>query len=141
MNRKQAREQAFILIFENSFQSECATDDIIALYNEVAQLSDGDDELMVQVDDFAANLMKGVMENISAVDAVIEKYAIGWSLSRIPKVTLSILRMAIYEMDFVDEIPVGVSINEAVEIAKKYSTKDDSAFINGILGKYAREKE
>lgn len=141
MNRKQAREQAFILIFENSFQPDCPSEDIINLYNEAAELSSGEDELMVEVDSFASKLMKGVSENLESIDSIISKYAIGWNLSRIPKVTLSILRMAIYEMDFVEDIPVGVSINEAVEIAKKYSTKEDSAFINGILGKYSREKE
>ena len=82
-----------------------------------------------------------VFENIDAVDAVIDKYSIGWKKSRLPKTTLAILRLAICEMMFVDSIPESVSINEAVELAKKYATAEDASFVNGILGSYSRDNK
>lgn len=90
---------------------------------------------------FASSLAKAVFENIDAVDAVIDKYSIGWKKSRLPKTTLAILRLAICEMMFVDSIPESVSINEAVELAKKYATAEDASFVNGILGSYSRDNK
>ena len=75
----------------------------------------------------------GVYEKLSDIDDEISKNAVGWSIKRITKTALAILRLAIYEIKFMDSIPVAVSINEAVELAKKYSTPEDASFINGIL--------
>lgn len=142
MNRKQAREQAFILIFEYAFQPECKMCSIIETFNEIAANPHTGDLALAPVDKFAARLALGTEETREQSDQVITQYAIGWKLKRIPKVTLSILRLAIYEMNHAEEIPVSVTINEAVELAKKYSTKEDASFINGVLGSYSRaEKE
>ncbi len=73
-------------------------------------------------------------------DEIIEKYANGWKLSRIPKVNLSVLRLALCEIIYIDGVPENVAINEAVELAKKYSGKEDFSFVNGILGSYSRSK-
>ena len=75
----------------------------------------------------------GVFENLNNIDEIISQNAVGWSINRITKIALAILRLSIYEIKYYDEIPASVSINEAVELAKKYATKEDASFINGIL--------
>jgi transcription antitermination protein NusB len=82
---------------------------------------------------FAEELIRGCIEHQPAVDEKIKKYTEHWELSRIAAVDRNILRLAIYEMLFRDDIPPVVSINEAVDIAKKYSTQESGAFVNGIL--------
>lgn len=129
MTRAQEREQAFILIFERAFNMDTDVDDIIGYAVEARLL-----ELSV----FSVSLFKQTYEKLPEIDAVIEKYAIGWKIDRLSKVALSVLRLAICEILFVDSIPHGVSANEAVELAKKYATADDAAFINGILGSFIR---
>lgn len=140
MNRTQAREQAFIFIFEFAFQPESDMSQIIDTYHELSQEAPQEADYQ-PISGFAKRLALGVEERLETCDKIIEQYAIGWKLNRIPKVTLSLLRMALYEMDYADEIPVSVTINEVVELAKKYSTKEDAAFLNGVLGAYSRAGE
>lgn len=128
MTRKQAREEAFILIFEKEFNSD-SLEDILSLAKEVRD---------IEPDDYIKNVFFGVFENIENIDEMISKNAVGWSIKRITKTALAILRLAIYEIVYFDEIPVSVSINEAVELAKKYATKEDASFINGILSTVAK---
>lgn len=128
MTRKQAREEAFILIFEKEFNSD-SLDDILTLAKEVRD---------IEPDDYITNVFFGVFENIEKIDEIISTNAVGWSINRITKTALAILRLAIYEIRYFDEIPVSVSINEAVELAKKYATKEDASFINGILSTVAK---
>jgi len=84
---------------------------------------------------FADSLVKGVLKNREAVDAHITKHSQNWDLHRMSVVDRNVLRLAIYEMFFCEEIPPVVSINEAVDIAKKYSTEESGKFVNGILDK------
>ena len=130
MKRSEAREQAFILIFERSFKDE-DIDEII----EQAQIS----RSMV-VDDYAYNLAQEVSGNLPWLDQIIALYSKKWKIKRISRVSLSILRLSLWEIDHVDTVPEGVSINEAVELAKKYGNADDFAFVNGVLGAYVRAK-
>ncbi|MBN2706236.1 MAG: transcription antitermination factor NusB [Deltaproteobacteria bacterium] len=82
---------------------------------------------------FTEQLVNGVMEKLSQLDAEIEKHSLHWKISRMSSIDRNILRLAIYELLFLDEIPPKVSINEAIEIAKVYGDKNSPAFINGIL--------
>jgi len=124
------REQAFTLLFEKEFFKDKPAEEIEEIYSEnIAPLSD-----------YAKEVFEGAQLHIEEIDGIIEKYLKGWKLSRISKVNLAILRLAIYEVDYVENVPENVAINEAVELAKKYSGKEDSAFINGILGSYSRSK-
>ncbi len=132
MTRTEEREQAFVLIFEKAFNMDTSAEDIIG-YAAEAQLLDPTV--------FSTSLFKQTYEQIEKIDAVIEKYAIGWKKERLSKVALSVLRLAICEILFIDSIPYGVSANEAVELAKKYATDEDAAFINGILGAFIRSGE
>lgn len=129
MTRSQEREQAFLLVFEKAFNMDTDNDDIIGYAVEAR---------LLEPTVFSTALFKETYEKLDEIDAVIEKYAIGWKISRLSKVTLSVLRLAICEMRFVDSVPYGVSANDAVELAKKYASSDDASFINGILGAYIR---
>lgn len=128
MTRKQAREEAFILIFEKNF-SDSNVEEILDLAIEVRDL---------EPDDYIKNVFFGVFSNLEVIDGVIAKNSVGWKIERISKTALSVLRLAIYEMQYYDEIPVSVSINEAVELCKKYATKEDASFVNGILSTVAK---
>lgn len=131
MTRREAREQALCLIFEGLFSDE-PLPQIIELAKEARELDP---------DPFAKQLAAGAFEHMAEIDEKIEKYSIGWSKIRISKVVLSILRLSIYEIGYIDNIPVSVTINEAVELAKKYGGDGDSSFINGILGAFVREEK
>ncbi len=129
MTRTEEREQAFVIVFEKAFNNEVAVDDLISYAKEVEVFSDSL---------FSESLARSVFENIDPIDEIIEKYSIGWKKERLPKVSLSILRLALCEIMYVDSIPESVSVNEAVELAKKYATESDASFINGLLGSYLR---
>ncbi|MBE6766013.1 MAG: transcription antitermination factor NusB [Ruminococcaceae bacterium] len=131
MNRKTARENAFILIFERCFRE----DSVEAIIEDAIEARE------FEYDDYVELVFKGVCEKSLEIDEVIIANLKGWNINRLSKVALSLLRLAIYEMLYVDSIPVKVSINEAVEIAKKYSTQEDAAYINGVLGSVAANIE
>ena len=123
MTRKIAREEAFILIFEKHFNS-LTTDEILEIAAEVGDL---------KPDDYIKSVFAGVYDNLELLDGIISENAIGWKIGRISKTSLCVLRLAIFEIKFMDDIPVSVSINEAVELAKKYASPEDASFVNGIL--------
>ena len=129
MKRSEAREQAFALTFERTINRESVSRII-----DAAGLSKD-----MIVDDFAERLAEGAEQHEAEIDAQIEKNIRGWKMNRLSKVSLSLLRLAIYEILFEDEIPVSVSINEAVDLAKKYGTAGDAPFVNGVLGSVAKE--
>ena len=128
MTRKMAREEAFILIFEKVFTKE-STEDILALANESRDLVP---------DDYIKTVFSGVYDNLEELDDIISSTAVGWKIERISKTALCVLRLALFEIKFMDDIPLSVSINEAVEICKKYATTEDASFVNGILSTVAK---
>lgn len=132
MSRRSARKNAFFLLFQMDF-SEAAE------FAEMQELFFAEKEEPVEESEkaFILSEVEGVHENLEQIDAIIAASAKGWDPSQMNKVDLAILRLAIYEMRF-GETPVGVAINEAVELAKKFSSDEAPAFINGILGKAAK---
>ncbi len=92
-------------------------------------------ELSKEVKEFTIILVRGVISNLAEIDKEIKNYTNNWSLERITNIDRNILRIAIYEILYINNIPKSVSINEAVELAKKYSTKSSFSFVNGVLGK------
>ena len=124
MNRRKSREQALCLLFENTFGLQ-NTDEIILNEKDIRE---------EDISEFSEQIFKEVLENLEKIDRYIEKNLNGWTKERISKTSISILRMAIFEILFCDDIPNSVSINEAVELAKKYSTKKEASYINGLLG-------
>ncbi|MGI6744600.1 MAG: hypothetical protein BWY46_02019 [Firmicutes bacterium ADurb.Bin300] len=132
MNRHRAREQAFNIIFEKLFNEDVQTEKLFEL---------GVAEGLFEEDEFSISLA-GLTESKSGeIDKLIEENSIGWRLSRLPKVSLAVLRLAVCEMLYIEDVPVSVSINEAVELAKKYGTGEDASFINGVLGTIAKSIE
>ena len=128
VTRHQSREEAFILLYEKCF-SDSPIEEII----ENALLSRD-----FTVSEFARTLINGVDENKENIDRIIEDNLTGWKKSRVSKVALTLMRISVFEMLNLDSVPVNVSINEAIELAKVYSTDKDSSFINGVLGAVAK---
>ncbi len=89
---------------------------------------------------YAQEVLLGILEHTEEIDALIRELAINWSIERMPRVDLSILRVAIYEMLYLDDIPESVSINEAVELAKRFGGERSSAYINGMLGTLSKRR-
>ena len=131
MKRSLAREQAFILIFEKSFREE--------ELSEIIEAAITAREL--EPNEFMIRLATGTFENIDAIDEVINKNCIGWKKERLSRVALAILRLCCFELIYCSDIPVGVSIDQAVELAKKYATEDDASYINGVLGSVSRNED
>ena len=129
LTRSEAREQAFMLLFSELFDNE----PLEATIEDKSQMFKGG------ICGYAQAVVSGIEDKKDEIDAEIKKnLKEGWTLSRISKPSFAILRLAIYEIKYVDSVPQSVSINEAVELAKKY-TIDESRFVNGILGSYDRE--
>lgn len=133
MSRKIARDAAMRMLYAYELTGEL-NQDMIQETIEPAALDAEDMKYLKQV-------TEGAVEQRASLDTLIEKNAVGWRLSRIGKVDLSILRLAIYEMLCREDVPESVAINEAVELAKKYSEPKSKQFINGILGSISRSKK
>ena len=124
LSRRKIREAAFLIIFERSFGNY----ELEELF-DIARESENDE---------VVKIVKGVYEHIDELDNIISKYSQKRSLERIPKVNLSLLRLAIYEAKYSENVPVNVAISEAVAIAEKYAFESDAKFINGALGSFSR---
>ena len=130
--RRSGRELAFRLLFQIDVGG--GTPEEVFAAARVA--SESTPEVWV----FAAQVARGAWEARREIDPIIEKYAAGWTLDRMANADRNLLRIAIYEILHREDIPRSVSINEAVELSKRYSTADSAKFINGILGSFAREQ-
>lgn len=130
--RRVAREAAVSLLYSGD----------IANYDVVAAIEEGSYPPDLELSDYAEQLVKGVIENRDEIDERLASTSENWAIDRMPVVDRAILRLATYEMIYVDEVPVSVSINEAVELAKAYGGEDESSrFVNGVLGRIARTIE
>ena len=131
MKRREAREFAFAVLFEKTFKDE-SIDEIIKNASE-------DREIIV--DDYVYNTCINIELNLEVIDELISRYLTKWKINRISRVSLSALRLGVYELEFSEDIPEKVSINESVELAKKYEGEDSAAFVNGVLGAFIRAKK
>ena len=132
MSRRSARKNAFFLLFQMDFNEA-------AEFEQVQEIFFAENDAPVEKGDktFILSEVEGTRAHMKEIDEIIGQSAKGWDLSRMNKVDLAILRLAVYEMKFGDT-PVGIAINEAVELAKKFSSDEAPAFINGVLGKAAQ---
>lgn len=130
MQRKLARENAFILIFE----SICKRDETAEEIFEKATLVRG-----LEFDDYVKNVFFGSYENSLKLEETMEKHFQGWKKERISPVSMAILMLGCYEIIFLSDIPSKVSINEAIELSKKYDDEKSYAFVNGVLNAVAKE--
>ncbi|MGN0334611.1 MAG: transcription antitermination factor NusB [Lachnospiraceae bacterium] len=132
MKRRELREHVFEILFRVEFnEKEEMQEQMELFFDDMKDVAAKDD----------LSYMKGkyeaVAEKIPMIDILIDEKSTGWKTSRMGKVELTLLRLAVYEMLFDEDIPVNVAINEAVELSKKYGGDDTPAFINGILAKIA----
>ncbi|HHV73734.1 N utilization substance protein B [Thermoanaerobacterium sp. PSU-2] len=130
MNRTQAREWLVKLLY----QYDISKLEPQKIFDKFLEDNDPEDEK-----DYIENTFFGVIKNVDNIDEKIKKYLKNWDINRIAKIDLAIMRCSFYEILYSTDIPSSVSINEAVEIAKKYSTEKSPAFINGILGNLVRD--
>ncbi len=136
MSRKNAREDAFRLIFSQISNPRSAE----TLFEEYTENKDlFTNRQTVNDNDYVLKMLSGVSVSFDAINEKIEQNLTGWDIDRISNVSMAILKLSLFEILYCDDIPVGVSINEAVELAKKYGGEEESSFVNGILGKISKE--
>ena len=134
MGRREAREAAMTLLYCIDYHKEGMQYQIESFFEEenIVNLHDNDKKYILEI----AN---GVSEKLNDIDPIIEKNSRGWAFNRIPGIDVAVLRLSIFEMFFREDIPSNVSINEAVDLAKKYGHDESGAFVNGTLGNIYRE--
>ena len=130
MQRKIARENAFILIFESICKKDESAEEIFEKATAVRGL---------EVDDYVRSVFFGSYEQSSLIEEKIAPHLKGWKKERISPVSMAILRLGCYEMLFLADIPIRVSINEAVELAKKFDDEKSYAFVNGVLNSFSKD--
>ncbi len=140
MKRQDVREHVFRLLFRIEFLSPSEMDEQIRLYFEaLPEEGDSIDGNINETDGaYIRGKYFGIIGHVDEIDRLINDASKGWDTVRMGKVELAILRLAVYEMLFDDDIPVGVAIDQAVELSKKYGQDESSAFVNGILANIAR---
>ncbi len=131
MTRREIREHIFLMLFRKSFYDADGLTEQINLYISDLKLPDEGQHK------YLTDRLQSILGRLGEIDAMLSEAASGWKLSRIGKVELTILRLAVFEMKYDDDIPVKVAINEAVELAKRYGGNDSPSFINGVLAKLA----
>lgn len=134
MRRKELREHIFQLLFRVEFNGQEDMAEQISLF--VDDMKE-ETEVLKQDEDYIAGKYEKIVEKLPEIDAMLDKVSKGWKTSRMGKVDLTILRLAVYEMKFDEDIPEKVAINEAVELSKKFGGDDSPAFVNGVLAKIA----
>ncbi len=142
MKRSEVRETIFQLLYMKQFGNVEEMNEQVTLY--LQEIKDGQfdvpysGKVTFAEEAYIREKLEKIIEKLPEIDRYLGECSKGWKTSRMPKVDLSILRLAAYEVLYDEEIPTGVAINEAVEIAKKYGQDDSASFINGVLGKIAK---
>ncbi len=131
MSRRELREQIFKLLFRIEFNTLEEMPEQERLFFEDDCVADAEDT------EYISSKYQNIVEKLEAIDNMLNEKAENWDTARMGKVDLTILRLAVYEMTYDDEVPTGVAINEAVELAKKFGQDASSSFVNGILAKFA----
>ncbi len=134
MSRKKARDNAFKCVYELEFGRDENIEKI--LKNCYEENNNNADEK-----EYIESVLKGIKENLAEIDNIILSKLKSWSFDRIAKIDLAILRLAIYEIKYIEDIPEKVSANEAVELAKTYGNNDSKSFVNGVIAKVIESKE
>ena len=133
MTRKEARDLAFKLLYQVEMQNETAQNIIDIYYVE--------NELTGKGKDYVEEILFGVSEKSEIIDDIISGLSESWKLNRISKISISLIRLSVYEIMYRDDIPDNVSINEAVDLAKLYEGEESASFVNGILAAVLKKKE
>ncbi len=131
MSRSELREHVFRMLFRIEFNDEKEMKEQEKLYFELL------DEVAEKEQEYILNRYRAIVEKMEEIDQLLNELSTGWKTSRMNRVDLTILRLATYELKYDEDVPTGVAINEAVELAKRYSSDSGPAFINGVLAKVA----
>lgn len=131
MRRREMREHIFKLLFMTEFNSQQEMPEQLSLY------FDNQEELAQKDQDTMKEKYSHVLEHLEEIDGLLNENSKGWKTKRMSRVDLTTLRLAVYEMKFDEDVPVGVAINEAVELAKRFGGETSGSFVNGVLGKIA----
>ena len=142
--RKNAREDAFRILFEQLVNEGSADEKLERYFSALEEKADEEEKFYINkpvgVDnDYIRQVISGVEENIEIINKHIEENLMGWEFDRVSKISIAVLRLAIFEILYMDDIPAQVSANEAVTIAKKYDCPSAGSFVNGVLGKVIGE--
>ena len=139
MSRKAAREVAVHIVYDFGFDNEIGTESLnYFLSDDFAKSISADTEIYSHA--YILGIVNGVSDKREEIDELIKKYSVGWNLNRISRIAMAIMRVAVYESKYVEDVSEKIAINEAVEIAKKYDSAETVSFINGILGSIVRER-
>lgn len=130
ITRHEVRECAFLILFELSFREDDTTEEMYQLAEEVQGLT---------VTDAVREMVEGVLLHRDTLDDIIAQYSTKRSIARLPRLNLTILRLALFEILYDDTMPDNAAISEAITLAGEYTYQEDTAFINGVLGAYVRE--
>lgn len=131
--RRKARQNSLQVLYAN---------DVAGVSVNAVMKGDANLPFLEELDDYACGLIKGTKKHTKEIDEMLDGVSKNWALVRMPVIDRCLLRQTVYEMLYVEDVPISVSINEAVELAKKFGGEDDShKFVNGILGKIARQIE
>lgn len=130
MSRRELREQIFKMLFRIEFHEGMEMEEQMQLFLEE------EEEISKEDSEYIRNKYENIVEHLEEIDASVNEKAKGWKTSRMAKVELSLIRLAVYEIQYDEDIPAGVAINEAVELAKNYGADSSPAFINGVLAKF-----
>ena len=134
MTRSELREHVFKMLFQIEFNDEAEMPEHLQYYFESIGNASTKNKNDIQ------KKYEGVISHVEEIDRLLNDISKGWKTSRMNKVDLTILRLAVYEMKWDDNVPEGVAINEAVELAKKFGGSSSSSFVNGVLGKVAKQE-
>ena len=135
MNRHEQREQVFKLLFRDEFHTAQEMDQQVKLFFEDEELSGISEKDM----EYIAQKHEKIREKLAELDKLLDEKAENWKVSRMGKVELTVLRLALYEMLYDEEVPEGVAINEAVELAKAYGQESSGSFVNAVLAKFVKQ--
>lgn len=132
MSRRELREQIFLLLFRVEFNNmEDMPEQVRLFFDGEEQAAEEEEQLYI------SGKYGSITAHLSEIDGLINEKAKGWTTARMGKVDLTIIRLAVYEIRFDEDIPTGVAINEAVELAKKFGQEESAGFVNGVLAKFA----
>lgn len=131
MTRREIRELIFKMVFRVEFHNEDEIPEQLRLFMDTLDSASDKDR------DYIERKVQDILTHIEEIDAIIDSSAQNWKTSRMAKVELTLIRLAVYEIRFDEEIPTGVAINEAVELAKAYGEDNSAAFVNGVLARIA----
>ena len=138
MGRREIREEVFKLVFRVEFNSKEEMEEQVALFFTDMDADEEPKQISEKDEAYIKNKFDKLMEFKESIDKEIEEKAKGWTIGRMGKVELAIIRLAVYEIRYDDDIPTSVAINEAVELAKKFGQDDSPSFVNGVLAKFAK---